>query len=461
MRGRARGGKSSQRAVKAGGYSSGYGSASGNDSDGQVMKKKPGKVMRKWDDQNPTESDMAALDFSAPGANTSSRHVSASGLVDAKAMGSRTKDGTYEIQDWEFQPGANEAIAQALEQGPSKAQASNSALSGVSSLFARFTGGKTLTEDDLSPVLAAMKEHLMKKNVAKSIADKVCDGVGKAMLGKKISGYQSIKSVVKESLSVSIAQILTPKTSTDILQSIKEKMSKALPSTAKRAPYTMAFVGVNGVGKSTNLSKVCFWLLQNGFRVLIAACDTFRSGAVEQLRVHVRNLSQLSVNASEIRAGGVELYEKGYGKDAAGIAKEAIAYAKDNEFDVVLIDTAGRMQDNEPLMKALAKLVTINQPDKIIFVGEALVGNESVDQLTKFDRALRDFSSANSGGGASGRGIDGMLVTKWDTVDDKVGAALSMTYITGQPIYFVGCGQTYTDLRQLRVGKVVDALIRD
>jgi len=281
------------------------------------------------------------------------------------------------------------------------------------------------------------------------------------MKGKKITGYQSVKSAVKEALSISIAQILTPKTSTDILQGIKMKMSTPLPSTAKRSPYTMTFVGVNGVGKSTNLSKVCFWLLQNGFRVLIAACDTFRSGAVEQLRVHVRNLSQLSVGTSEIRAGSVELYERGYGKDAAGIAKEAIAYAKDNEFDVVLIDTAGRMQDNEPLMKALAKLVTINHPDKIIFVGEALVGNESVDQLTKFDRALRDFSSASGVGSTSGRGIDGMLVTKWDTVDDKVGAALSMTYITGQPIYFVGCGQTYTDLRQLRVGKVVDALIRD
>jgi signal recognition particle receptor subunit alpha len=84
--------------------------------------------------------------------------------------------------------------------------------------------------------------------------------------------------------------------------------------------------------------------------------------------------------------------------------------------------------------------VAVNNPDKIIFVGEALVGNEAVDQLTKFDRALRDFSSA-SGGGGGGRGIDGMLVTKWDTVDDKVGAALSMTYVTGQPIFFVGCGQ--------------------
>jgi len=212
------------------------------------------------------------------------------------------------------------------------------------------------------------------------------------------------------------------------------------------------------VGKSTNLSKVCFWLLQNGLKVLVAACDTFRSGAVEQLRVHVRNLSMLTINGAPV-AGGVELYEKGYGKDAAGIAKEAIAYAQDKGFDVVLIDTAGRMQDNEPLMRALAKLVSTNNPDKIIFVGEALVGNEAVDQLTKFDRALRDFSVG--AGVTKGRGIDGMLVTKWDTVDDKVGAALSMTYVTGQPIIFVGCGQTYTDLRQLRVANVVQALLSD
>jgi signal recognition particle receptor subunit alpha len=163
----------------------------------------------------------------------------------------------------------------------------------------------------------------------------------------------------------------------------------------------------------------------------------------------------LGVNGAGDSKGRVELYERGYGKDAAGIAKEAIAYgnvmshllgkehsligtiARDNDFDIVLIDTAGRMQDNEvcvqffqtldqfwvahevfqPLMRALAKLVSVNNPDKILFVGEALVGNEAVDQLSKFDRALRDFSG--SGGVSKGRGIDGMLVTKWDTVDDK------------------------------------------
>jgi len=260
-------------------------------------------------------------------------------------------------------------------------------------------------------------------------------------------------------LSNALTQILTPKTSVDFLLSIRTKLSSPVPSTHQRVPYSIAFVGVNGVGKSTNLSKVCFWLIQNGLRVLIAACDTFRSGAVEQLRVHVRNLSMLGVNGATDSKGRVELFERGYGKDAAGIAREAIAYGAQHDFDVVLIDTAGRMQDNEPLMRALAKLVAVNNPDKIIFVGEALVGNEAVDQLKKFDRALRDFSSV--AGIGKERGIDGMLVTKWDTVDDKVGAALSMTYVTGQPIIFVGCGQTYTDLRQLRVANVVQAILSD
>jgi len=162
----------------------------------------------------------------------------------------------------------------------------------------------------------------------------------------------------------------------------------------------------------------------------------------------------------------------------------AHSLAKANGFDVVMIDTAGRMQDNAPLMRALAKvrpavmqhaaahkrklthqvagpvrkcvrqLVRINNPDKVIFVGEALVGNDGVDQLVKFNNALRDFADT-----ADPRQIDGILLTKFDTIDDKVGAALSMTYITGQPIYFVGTGQTYTDLKKMNVSAVIKSLL--
>jgi signal recognition particle receptor subunit alpha len=137
--------------------------------------------------------------------------------------------------------------------------------------------------------------------------------------------------------------------------------------------YSIVFVGVNGVGKSTSLSKVCYYLKSKGVNVMIAACDTFRSGAVEQLNQHAKVLD-------------VPLFERGYAKDPAAVARDAIKYATDSGFDCVLIDTAGRMQNNEPLMRALAKLVSTNEPDLVLFVGEALVGNDGIDQLSMFDR---------------------------------------------------------------------------
>ncbi|CCA67186.1 related to SRP101-signal recognition particle receptor, alpha chain [Serendipita indica DSM 11827] len=462
----------------------GKGGGAGSGSDSDVSKRQSSlrgaKSKRTWGDVVPTEDDMSALDFSTDKPSDLPSAGVLDTLVDEKSRGVK-KDGVYEIRDWEFSKQASREVDEDLDDFISKTlretslnstgpTTSSEAQPGyISSLFSKLTGlaGSTrpLTQQDLGPVLAGMKEHLMKKNVARDIAERVCDGVGKSLEGKKVGGLRSIRGEVHAALEDAITRILTPKTSTDILHAIRQKKLTTMTTTraggeSKMEPYSITFVGVNGVGKSTNLSKVAFWLLQNDFRVLIAACDTFRSGAVEQLRVHVRNLGML-VNKETVeddKGKKIDLYEKGYGKDAAGIAKDAIAYAKEEGFDVVLIDTAGRMQDNEPLMRALAKLVALNQPDKIVFVGEALVGNEAVDQLTKFDRALKDFSK---GEGKSGRGIDGMLVTKWDTVDDKVGAALSMTFVTGQPILFVGCGQTYTDLRQLRVSNVVQALLSD
>jgi signal recognition particle receptor subunit alpha len=136
------------------------------------------------------------------------------------------------------------------------------------------------------------------------------------------------------------------------------------------------------------------------------------------------------------------------------VAKEAIREAVRTQQDVVLVDTAGRMQDNEPLMRALSKLINLNEPDLVLFVGEALVGNDGVDQLTKFNQKLVDLSTTGSP-----RLIDGILLTKFDTIDDKVGAALSMVYVSGVPVMFVGCGQTYTDLKKLNVKSIVKSLL--
>eukprot|EP00123_Amoebidium_parasiticum_P013944 comp22239_c0_seq1/m.32804 comp22239_c0_seq1/g.32804 ORF comp22239_c0_seq1/g.32804 comp22239_c0_seq1/m.32804 type:complete len:623 (-) comp22239_c0_seq1:171-2039(-) len=329
------------------------------------------------------------------------------------------------------------------EVGPAATQASKGLTSGISSFFQGLTGNKDITEADVEPMLSKYRDHLIGKNVAANVATDLCEGLKHSLVGQKMSTLLGVNSVVQKSLSESLTRILQPKRRIDILRDVLETRKAG-------RPYIITMCGVNGVGKSTNLAKVCYWLLQNGYSVLIAACDTFRSGAVEQLRVHQRALSEI--------AGGLDrvmLFERGYGKDAADIAAQAIAFAKERRMDVVLVDTAGRMQDNEPLMRSLAKLVKVNQPDLVLFVGEALVGNEAVDQLVKFNQALADYSDS-----AHPRLVDGIILSKFDTIDDKVGAAISMTYTTGQPVVFVGVGQTYTDLRRLNVKAVVHALLK-
>ncbi|KPI90932.1 Signal recognition particle receptor subunit alpha [Papilio xuthus] len=318
---------------------------------------------------------------------------------------------------------------------------------GMFSLFKGLVGSKALSEETMRPVLDKLRDHLIGKNVAADIANKLCDSVATKLEGKVLGTFETVAKTVRATLTESLVQILSPKRRVDILRDCMHAKQEG-------RPYVMTFCGVNGVGKSTNLAKICFWLLENDLSVLIAACDTFRAGAVEQLRTHVRRLDALHPMQAHGRRM-VHLYEKGYGKDAAGIAMEAIRYAADSKIDVVLVDTAGRMQDNEPLMRALAKLITVNQPDLVLFVGEALVGNEAVDQLVKFNQALADHSATNDP-----HVIDGIVLTKFDTIDDKVGAAISMTYITGQPIVFVGTGQTYTDLKALNPDAVVRALMK-
>ncbi|KAL6211460.1 hypothetical protein ACLB2K_016686 [Fragaria x ananassa] len=274
----------------------------------------------------------------------------------------------------------------------------------------------------------ALKDRLMTKNVAEEIAEKLCESVAASLEGKKSGSFTSLAAMEE-----ALVRILTPRRSIDILRDVHAAKEQ-------RKPYVVVFVGVNGVGKSTNLAKVAYWLQQHQVSVMMAACDTFRSGAVEQLRTHARRLQ-------------IPIFEKGYEKDPAFVAKEAIQEAKLNGSDVVLVDTAGRMQDNEPLMRALSKLIYINNPDLFLFVGEALVGNDAVDQLSKFNQKLADLSPS-----PNPRLIDGILLTKFDTIDDKVGAALSMVYISGAPVMFVGRGQSYTDLKKLNVKSIVKIL---
>ncbi|XP_032495162.1 signal recognition particle receptor subunit alpha isoform X1 [Phocoena sinus] len=349
-----------------------------------------------------------------------------------------------QLQDLDCSSSDDEGAAQ----NSTKPSATKGTLGGMFGMLKGLVGSKSLSREDMESVLDKMRDHLIAKNVAADIAVQLCESVANKLEGKVMGTFSTVTSTVKLALQESLVQILQPQRRVDMLRDIMDAQRH-------QRPYVVTFCGVNGVGKSTNLAKISFWLLENGFSVLIAACDTFRAGAVEQLRTHTRRLRALHPPENHGGRAMVQLFEKGYGKDAAGIAMEAIAFARNQGFDVVLVDTAGRMQDNAPLMTALAKLITVNTPDLVLFVGEALVGNEAVDQLVKFNRALADHSMAQTP-----RLIDGIVLTKFDTIDDKVGAAISMTYITSKPIVFVGTGQTYCDLRSLNAKAVVAALMK-
>lgn len=260
-----------------------------------------------------------------------------------------------------------------FKRGGKKQTKGGGLFSKLTSAFQTIAGNKVLNEDDIDKVLKDFKVSLMEKNVASEIADNVCKSVTAQLVDKKTESFTSVKATVKNALIDSIQKLLTPKRNIDLLKD-------ALTAKQRGQVYSAVFIGVNGVGKSTSLAKVAYYLKTKGnLKVMIAGCDNFRSGAIEQLQTHCACLD-------------IPLYEKGYKDDPAIIAKEAYQEAKSKGYDVLLIDTAGRMQGNENLMRALAKLVHINNPNVVLFVGEALVGNDAIDQLTKFNQSLIDYA---------------------------------------------------------------------
>jgi signal recognition particle receptor subunit alpha len=306
------------------------------------------------------------------------------------------------------------------------------------------TAPRKLAPDELDALLTAVQEKLASANVANDVSDALVARVAEGLRGKELSDAADASAAISESLSIALERVLCPRAPPDLVRDAKAKAAAAASAGIpmdQRSPFIIVFCGVNGVGKSTTLAKVAYMLKDAGLSVSVAACDSFRAGAVEQLKRHTTAL-------------GISLFEQGYARDPVSIARGAIVAATKAGTQVVLIDTAGRMQNNKELMAQLARLVAAHSPDTVLFVGEALVGHDGADQLSSFDLALTDYI-----GGNRARRIDGIVLTKFDAVDNKVGTAVSMVYKTGIPIAFVGVGQTYPDLRRLNVRAVVDALI--
>lgn len=274
-------------------------------------------------------------------------------------------------------------------------------------------------------------EHLVRKNVDPTFCKVITDDVISELKAENIDMVN--ETLFKDKINKTLNKIIPKFDHEAFIEKVK----------SKPGVFSICFVGVNGVGKSTTLAKIACWLIQKGLRVYIAACDTFRAGAVEQLKVHVERF--------KVSGHDVGFFESGYAKDDASVAKHAIIKANAENYDVILIDTAGRMHNKENLMISLTKLIKVNNPDHIIFVGEALVGGDSLDHIKEFSKRIAD--------GSVGRKIDSIILTKIDTVDDKVGQVLNFTFMANTPIMFLGTGQSNSDLSPMEPQIITDALL--
>ncbi|MFH1290527.1 MAG: signal recognition particle-docking protein FtsY [Nanoarchaeota archaeon] len=263
-----------------------------------------------------------------------------------------------------------------------------------------------LKEGDFDSAFDEFEMSLLENNVALGVVDKIKESLKGDLVGKKFS-KREVEGKILGALKNSIDKLLLEPD--DLIGMIKKKGGKD--------PFVILFFGINGSGKTTSIAKLAWKLKKEGIEPVLAAGDTFRAASIEQLETHAEKL-------------GVEVVKGDYGKDPASVAFDAIAHARKVKKKVVLIDTAGRMYTKQNLMKEMEKIVKVSKPDLKIFVGESITGNDATEQAKMFQETA---------------GIDGIILSKAD-VDEKAGTILSVSYVTGKPIYFLGVGQEYVDL---------------
>jgi fused signal recognition particle receptor len=281
-----------------------------------------------------------------------------------------------------------------------------------------------LKEQNLTPILSDFKLSLAENDVAFPVADKICDELAKRLSGESVKRLDDRKKIVEENLRQVLLEVMLTNIRVDLLKQAEEKRSK-------KEPLVLMFVGINGTGKTTTIAKVAQFLRDKGYSVVLAAADTYRAGSIEQLEEHGKRL-------------GMRVIKSIYGGDPAAVAFDAVSHAKSHGINIVLIDTAGRMQTNQNLMNELIKVKRVVKPDLTVFTVDSLIGNDAVMQAEEFDKAVH---------------IDATILTKVDA-DVKGGSALSVTYVTKKPILFIGVGQTYRDLELFNPEKFVNMVLR-
>jgi fused signal recognition particle receptor len=278
-------------------------------------------------------------------------------------------------------------------------------------------GEVTIDDAKIEDLLFDLEVSLIESDVALEVVEKIKEDLKKVFVGKTFGRSEDLSEVVRTALKDSLKQVFVDEDFLGVVRSGKR-------------PFVVAFIGVNGTGKTTSIAKIAKRLEKEGLSSVIAAADTYRAGAIEQIEKHASNI-------------GVRLIKHELGADSAAVAFDAIEHARAKNRDVVLIDTAGRMDTNVNLMDELKKVVRVSKPDLVIFVGDALTGNAVVDQVTTFNKYTQ---------------IDGAILTKADA-DAKGGSAISVAYILKKPIYFLGTGQEYDDLMEFKSSWFVDEIL--
>ncbi|MHC1631063.1 MAG: signal recognition particle-docking protein FtsY [Methanotrichaceae archaeon] len=276
-----------------------------------------------------------------------------------------------------------------------------------------------LDEKDLEDPLWELEIALLESDVALPVAEKIVNSVKEDLTGRMKKIRAETSEIAEEALRSAIFNVLS-ENNFDIDEYIKNA----------EKPVNIVFVGVNGTGKTTSIAKVAEYLTKREYSVVMAAGDTFRAGAIEQIEVHANKL-------------GVKLIKHKTGGDPAAVIFDAVEYAKAHHKDVILADTAGRLHTNVNLMDQMKKIVRVTQPDLLIFVDEAIAGNDAVERARQFNEVVS---------------IDGTILTKTDA-DAKGGAAISIAYITGKPVLFLGVGQDYPDLVKFEPDWLIDHLL--
>ncbi|MDI6811330.1 MAG: signal recognition particle-docking protein FtsY [archaeon] len=281
-------------------------------------------------------------------------------------------------------------------------------------------GATVLDEKDLEKPLEELEIALLESDVALSVAEAIISSVKKELVGKRKKWGLGTEKLVKEAIRNALLNVFSAGAQLDFEEFV-DKSEK---------PVNIVFVGVNGTGKTTSIAKVAKKLLGAGYSVVIASADTYRAGATEQIETHASNL-------------GIKVVKHQYGADPAAVVYDAMNYARANRKDVVLADTAGRMHTSVNLMEQLKKICRVTKPDLVIFVDEAIAGNDAVERAKKFGDTI---------------GIDAAMLTKVD-VDAKGGAAISIAHSTSKPILFLGTGQGYDDLENFDAEWLVERLL--